>query len=296
MKQEILKDKTGTISFIPYVNNQFAVASSATVTVLDNGGTAILSNATATIVAGTGEIYYSISSTYTGTLGENYVAQWTYAISGTTYYQTTLFDIVRNEIAITVVDQDLLDEQADILEKNENFAGAVDSATSTTIVDADLKVYADDWWNGGICKVVNPATGSEQRREISDFTASTGTVTVPDAWGTTPTSSYTFIIYRGFYNKIEKAFEEMLFDVRQKGYRPALIIESSDLKIPHVKKTLAMICRDYITQVGDKWDELSKVYDKQYNDFMGKVQFQYDADESGIVDHKDEQPQVRLRR
>lgn len=300
MKQEILKERTQTLYMTPYINNRPAIASSATITVTKPGGEVIVIGATATVDATTGEISYSLSSANNTLLGENFQAQWTYVVSSVTYYHTSLFDVVLNKLGIAVIDADISDEQSDLLERNESVAGAVDSATSTTIVDADLKQYVNDYWNGGKVKVTNPATGLQQVRNITDFVQSTGTVTADSAFATTPDSTYTYEVTRGFANKISAAFDEVMIDVRARGYRPALIMESSDLRIPTIKKALAMICRDFAVSPDDKWFNLAVEYDKQYKDVFSKITFQYDASESGYIGSDFEKDRdmgsVRLKR
>lgn len=300
MKQEILKDKTQTLYMTPFINNRAAVASSATVNITKPGGEVLVSAGTGTIDGTTGEVSYAFSSTLNNTLGENFQAQWTYVVSGTTYYHTSLFDVVLNQLAISVIDEDLLDEQSDILQRNESVSGIVDSATSTTIVDSELKAFVNDYWNGGKVKVIATATGVEQVRTVSDFVQSTGTITVDAAFGATPDTTYNYSVNRGFQNKIAAAFDEVMIDVRARGYRPALILESSDLRIPTIKKALAIICRDYATAPDDKWFVLSKEYDEQYKDIFSKIVFQYDRNESGYIGKDYEKDQdigsVRMRR
>lgn len=300
MKQDILKDKIQTLYMTPYINNRPAVASSATIQITGPGGNVIVSTVAATAIdSTTGEISYNFLAALNNALGENFQAQWTYVVSAVTYYHTSLFDVVLNKLSISVIDDDLLDEQSDILERNESQSGVVDSATSTTLVDSELKKYTDSFWNGGLVTVINPATGTEQTRTVSSFVQSTGTLTVP-AWAATPDAAYTYLARRGFTNKIAAAFNEMMIDVKARGYRPALILESSELRIPLIKKSLAIICRDYIMNVGDKWDGLAKDYDAQYQNIFGKVVFQYDKNESGYIGKDFEQDQdlgsIRMKR
>lgn len=300
MKQELLKSVNGVLSMIPYINNRPAIASAATIEVLGNAGNVIVAAGTAaSINSTTGEITYTLAAANTATVDENYQIKWTYTISGTVYYQSSLFDVVLNRLAISVVDVDLLNEQSDILDGAESVTGYVDSASNTTLVDSDLKNYVDDYLNGGKVEVVNPATGAKQVRDITDFAQSTGTITVGVAWTTNPDTTYTFEAKRGFANKIESAFEEMLVDIRSKGFRPALIIESGELKVPLIKKALSMICRDFMTSPDDKWAALANKYEEQFNDLFSKIRFQYDENESGNVsdDEKDEDMgHVRLKR
>jgi len=300
MKQEILRDKTQTLSVTPYLNNMPVVSDSSTITVTKPSGEVLVNEGTGTVNSTTGEITYDLSSALNTELGENFQARWTYVISGSSYYQTNLFDVVLNRLAITVVDDDLLGEQNDILNRNESYQGLVDSSSNTTIVDADLKSFEDDYWNGGRIIVTTASTGATQERIISDFTQSSGTVTVSVAWASNPAATATYSIKRGFQQKIEGAFEEMMLDIKTKGYRPALILESSELKVPLTKKALSLICRDFLTQPDDKWDKLAVEYEKQYQDSFAKVQFQYDRDESGTIDSDFEKEQdmgsLRLKR
>jgi hypothetical protein len=300
MKQELLKGVNGVLSMIPYVNNRPAVASAVTVQVLDNGGAVIVAAGTAgSINSTTGELTYTLVAANTATVDETYQIKWTYTISGTVYYQSSLFDIVLNKLSIPVVDSDLINEQTDLMDGAEQFSETVDSASNTTLVDSNLKNYADDYWNGGKVSVINPATGAKQIRDITDFVQSTGTVTVGVAWATNPDNTYTFEVKRGFALKIEAAFEEILLDVRSKGFRPALIIESGELKVPLIKKALSMICRDFSSGPDDKWAKLAVDYATQYEDLFAKVKFQYDANESGHISdgEKDQElGNVRLKR
>lgn len=300
MKTEVLADKTDSLSFIPYMNNQAVIASSATIEIWKPDGMVLQASVSVTSIdSSTGKILYNLTTTHTDDIGENYVAKWTYVVSGTTYYYDDLFDIVKHRLMITVTDEDLLQEQAEILQKAEAKSGLTSSSSNTTLVDAELKQYANDYWNGGTITVTNPADGVQQKRNISDFAQSTGTITVSVAWTSNPTSSYRYIIRRGFKHKIKNAFDEIMMIVISKGYRPALILDSSAIKIPTIKKAMAMICRDYTMEAGDKWDNLREIYEKEFSDTMQTVVFQYDKDESGYISGSEKDVQagnVRMRR
>lgn len=287
MKQELLKGKDGTLYFTPYVDNLPGVASTATVNIKKSNDTSVLASQSCTISATTGEISYTIAAAYLPELAENWKAEFTYTISSVTYYQTLLFDVVLNKLAITVIDSDIVREQSDLMSRSQSLTGVVDSSGNTTLLDADLKTYVDNYWNGAEVIALDPSTGIEQVRLVSDFTQSTGTVTVSVAWSSNPTSSYTYILKRGFQDKIEAAFEEMMFDIRAKGFRPALILESNELHVPNIKKALALICRDLIQSPEDKFDLLSENYEEQYKDYMGRLVLQYDVNESGTIEGAD---------
>ena len=71
--------------------------------------------------------------------------------------------------------------------------GKATSATSTTLVDS-LRTEADGAFSG-YTVVITSGTGSGQQRRVSDYAASTHTLTVGTAWTTTPdnTSTYSLV-------------------------------------------------------------------------------------------------------
>lgn len=78
--------------------------------------------------------------------------------------------------------------------------GSADSADSTTVVDSDLSIYPDDYFNGWTVEILS-GTGRGSYATVTDFTSSTGTVTVADwldvsggAGGTDPESSSVFLL------------------------------------------------------------------------------------------------------
>lgn len=300
MKTEVLKGKVGELNFIPYQNNQPAIASSASVILKKPSGDLLQASASATIDNASGKISYALTPTHTEELGENYSALWTYTVGGVDFYETMLFDVVLNKLGISIVDDDILVEQRDVLERSDNFRGIVASSSSSTLVCNDLKIFPDNYWNGGLIQVyAGSSVTTRQLRKVTNFVQSTATITISSTWGTNPDANYRFIVYKGFEEKIQRAFDEMMVDVIARGYRPALILESRELSIPHIKKTLSIICLDYMTAPNDKWDVLAQRYESQYRQAFDKIRFQYDMNEDGKIsasERNQDMGQSRLKR
>lgn len=73
--------------------------------------------------------------------------------------------------------------------------GTADSATATTLVDASLILpnqFQDDYWIGGSIRITD-GTDQWDHREITDFVAATGTLTVA-GWTATPDTTSTYIL------------------------------------------------------------------------------------------------------
>jgi N4-gp56 family major capsid protein len=78
------------------------------------------------------------------------------------------------------------------------FTGAVDSATTTTVVDATLSANPDygdanDDLNQSIITMLS-GTSKGQQRAVTDYVTATGTITVSPAWDVTPVAGDTFIV------------------------------------------------------------------------------------------------------
>ena len=85
-------------------------------------------------------------------------------------------------------------------DSNYIVASTVDSATSTTIVDAVL-TQANDYWDGGYCTITNPeGPGYDETHFVANFTAADDTLDFTgDAWTNAPTtaSKYRLVVGTG---------------------------------------------------------------------------------------------------
>lgn len=93
-------------------------------------------------------------------------------------------------------------------------SGLADSATETTLVDSDLSIYPDDYFNGWMIEIVN-GTGRNSYAAVTDFTSSTGTVTVADwldasggAGGTDPDADSMYFLHDGNGHPAGMQFDE----------------------------------------------------------------------------------------
>ena len=292
MKQEFLKAVADTIRITIYQDNRPVVPSSATITLLSpSGGTLQASVAVTAIDSTTGEMTYSLTSTHTATLGTNYKATWAYVVSGVTYYEEQLFDIVLSKLSIPIVDEDLYNELDSLRNENYQESGTAASATSSTLVDTANRKEPDDYWTGGVIEIVS-GTGDGQVRDITDFVQSTSTITVSPNWATTPSTDSVYRIVRGYTKKILQSFDKISQMIYDKGNRPALIMESSQIKIPMLYLTIHFICLDLMKEADDKWDRLAVRYWDLFQDAFGKMKLEYDADESGTISGDEEQEGV----
>lgn len=289
MKQEFLKGVADTIRITPYQDNRPVISSSATITLYKAGSTTELQASTAaTVDATTGELTYALTTTHTAIAGINYKAKWAYVVSGTTYYQEQLFDVVLSKLAIPITDDDLFNELDSLRDVNIQATGTATAGAAGTLTDTNNRKESDDYWTGGRIEILS-GTGDGQVRDISDFVQSSSVISVSPNWATNPGTDSVYKVTRGFSKKIIQSFEKIAAMIYNKGKRHCLIIESSQIKIPMIYLTVHFICLDLMKEEGDKWSMLATKYWDLFTTEFGQMKLDYDEDESGTITGDEEQ-------
>lgn len=291
MKQQFLKAVTGTIRLTAYDKNRAVVPSSALVTLYKPDGSNLQAQATASVDSTTGEMTYSLTTTHTATHDLNYKAVWQYVVSGNTYYETQLFDVVKSILSIPITDDDLYAELDSLRKANVQATGTATGATSSTFVDTSKRKETDDSWKGGILEILS-GTGLGQSRDVTGFTQSSSTFTVSPDWATTPDTTSTYRVVKSFSGKILQSFKKIETMLYNKGQRDSLILESSQIEIPLIYLTIHFIALDLMDSVDDKWDLIAKSYWEKFQKSFDTLTLDYDADESGNIDDEEQNRNV----
>lgn len=291
MKQQFLKAKVGTIRLTVYEKNVAVVPSSATIVLYKTDGNTELQSSAVVTIASNGEMSYALTTTHTAALGLNYKAVWAYVVSGTTYYETQLFDIVNSILSIPIIDEDLYKELPSLRKATVQASGTATAGAVGSLTDTSKRKETDDYWKGGILEIL-AGTGAGQSRDITGNTQSSGVITVTPDFATTPDSTSTYRIVRSYSTIIQGCFEkieQMLYD---KGKRDALILESSQIKIVLIYLTIHTIALDLRDEQSDKWDLTQADYLKKFESAFNNLTLDYDEDESGGVQGEEIQQNV----
>lgn len=288
MKQQFLEDKTGTISLTVYAANRASVPSAATITLYTSGGSELQSETAASVNSTTGEMTYSLTTTHTATRDLNYKAIWKYTVDSVDYYETQLFDVVRSILSIPITDDDLYYELDSLRKANNQATGTATSSTASSLVDTLRRKESNDYWKGGIVEIIS-GTGSGQKRDITQFTQSSSSMSVTPNWTTNPDTTSIYLVVKSFNDKIRQAFEEVEQMLYNKGKRHQLILESSQIKHPLLYLALEKICRDLSDDVDDKWDRLAIAYSEKFDNHFTNMKLDYDEDDSGTITGDEEQ-------
>lgn len=277
MKQQLVQGSTtDQLELEVWDHTVQVVPTSALVSIVIDGETKA-SLATATVTAA-GTCTYVPASSLMSTLEENCVAVWRLTIGGEYKYFRDMFDIVLNPLYPAVTDEDLIAECAQLQDTKYMEAGIADSGTTVTLVSVALKEYQDNHFQGGTLEITDGACKGQKQR-ISGNTRSTGTITVDTTFGSALTATSRFIARRTFQREIDRAWEDVMAMVQTKGYRPALIMNSEDLRPVHLAWTLVKICRNLSKSPDDLWWQRANIYVEDYTNKMNMVKFNYDTNE-----------------
>lgn len=274
MKQQLVEDSTtDQIELEVWDHSVQVIPTSAEVSIIV-GGSAEISLATATVSA-TGTCTYVPGATVLEELAENCVAVWRLTIGGEYKYFRDMFDIVLNPLYPSVTDEDLIAECAHLQDNRYMEAGIADSGNTVTLVSVLLKEYQDNHFQGGTLEITDGACKGQKQR-ISGNVRSTGTVTVDTAFGSALTSTSRFVAKRTYQREIDRAWEDIEAMIQTKGYRPALIMNSEDLRPVHLAWTLVKVCRNLSKMQDDIWWKRADTYTEDYANKVAMVKFQYD--------------------
>lgn len=293
MKQQLqVSSETDALTYEVWDHGQHVVPSSGTISISRSADVDV--GPSSVTVAADGTCSYVPGSAVTGDYGENLRAEWTLNFPCYARRYTQLFDVVQFPIRSLVTDEDLVAECAELQRQKYIAYGTAQGGGSSEITDQGLMDYPDDHFKGGTVEIV-AGTNAGQVRRVSTSVQSTGKITVSSAFAASIDDTSEYVARRTYQKEIDRAFGEMCADVDARGYRPALIVNSEDLKTPHVYLTLAKVCRDLAKSSDDIWWARAEKYAELYTASMSAQKWQYDSDE-------DKEPDmlasgvVRLRR
>lgn len=277
MRQQFLVDIADTFKTYIYEDNRKAVPSSATFTVYKPGTDTKLIDSQAMTVGSDGLLSYALTATHNDVADENYKAVIAYVLSSTTYYATLFYDVVNVKLVSVVTDEDIINELPQLKDYGWRVHGTADSGSTTTIVDAELKRYEDDYFTGGLAHSLT----KDEVREITDFVSSTGTITTTAF--NSAISADKYLLTRSFTKEIQRAFEKIEDMLSRGGKRAHLILDPYDLREVHIIQAVAEVCKGLAAASDDFWTGMWKEYDPRAYAIFKSLNFKYDVSEDGYI-------------
>ncbi len=278
MKQQFIVDTPDTFQSYIYEYNRAIVPSSASLTVYRPASDAKLIDAEPMTIGSDGLLTYSLNSAHNDIAGENYKAIISYAYNAKSCYLTLFYDVVNARLAKVITDADIVAELPQLKDNGWKVRGTADSGSTTTIVDAGLKRYEDDYFTGGLAYSV----AKDEVREITDFVSSTGVVTA-EAFSAAIAAEEQYILTRPYTREINRAFEKIEEKLKQRGRRAHLILDAYDLREVHIYYATAEVCKGLATENNSLWWHLWKEYEKTGDDAFLALDFKYDSSVDGYI-------------
>jgi len=280
MKQHFKINTADTFSAYVYADNRKVIPTSATLTVYKPGGTEKLLDAVTMTVAADGLLSYALTAVLNADVGFNYRAEITYADAMGTHYATLFYDVVRSGLISVVVDEDVVTELPQLRALGWRVHGTATGGSTTSIVDTNLATYDDDFFTGGVAT----SLAKDETREITDFTASTGTVSTA-AFSAAIAVGEKYVLRRAFTKEIKRAFEKVRARLVRAGKNPDKVLDPYDLREAHIFVAVAEICKGQVADSGEgsMWWDFWKDYERQADTAFNGLSLKYDTTNDGYI-------------
>ncbi len=278
MKQQFVVASSDTFQTYIYEHNRAIVPTAAFFTVYRPASATKLIDAQSMTIGSDGLLTYSLNSGHNDIADENYKAIINYTHNSKTYCLTLFYDVVNSRLAKVVTDADIVVELPQLKDNGWKARGEADSGSTTTIVDAGLKRYEDDYFTGGLAYSV----AKDEVREITDFVSSTGTIT-STAFSSAVSAGEQYVLTRPYTREINRAFEKIEEKLKQMGRRAHLILDPYDLREVHIYYATAEVCKGLAIDNNTLWWHLWKEYEKAGDDAFLSMEFKYDASVDGYI-------------
>lgn len=295
IRQELIQSRDGTLTYKKYINNLQIIPASATISIVTESSVAMPTPivTVAMNIDSYGTMTYEVLSVNTATLGVNFIAEILYIYDGVEYLYRFLFDIVKNVLVNIITDKDLEDEYSKLKQLYRTIHGEI------TFV-GNLNELFD---NNSLNEIINYYVGSEVKMlsgnnqdwssNITAFDEINRKLTLANNAPVAMVIADKYMIQKNYTNEIQRAFEEIQDWLRTRGYRPALIIDDTQIREVHIVCALTKT----LHTMGKSERKEFEDYRNKYFQLREQMKLTYDTDESGEPDDSDDtRPQVTFQR
>lgn len=246
-----------------------------------------------TIVDNTGELELQWDQTTIDALVQtgpklNYKIVW--LVNGTDQL-IRWYDIVYWKLENPISESDLLMEKPELDEYRPESA-SIQITSVTNSLNFVCKQLSDPihFWKGSIMQLKSE-TGKNERQWVADWDFDTRTLTIAQAFTSTPQVNDRFILRRGFYPEINSAWLEILSEVMSwqrkfVDYRGHLIaMDGYDFRLAHLYRTMSKIAHGMKLRGDDSWDGWIIYYNERYGQAINSLRAKVDADLDALYDY-----------
>ncbi|MFQ5428041.1 MAG: hypothetical protein ACE5EZ_03575 [Thermodesulfobacteriota bacterium] len=291
MKQQFRVNTAETFRTYVFENNRRAEPSTAVITIYRPGSSEKLVDAAPMTISADGLLSYGLSVVENSQTGSSYKADITYQLGAETFYATLFYDVVMSKLIKVITDEDIINELPQLKDNGWRVSGTASGGSASTILDAELARYVDEYFTGGLATSLDKG----ETREITSFSSATGTVTTT-AFSAAVVSGEKYFLRRSFGHEIQRAFEKIEEKIIRMGKRPELILDSVDLREVHIYFSVAEVCKGLVTERETFWWDIWKDYESRAEKTFENLQFKYDASGDGYITGSEADTRTRVRR
>ncbi len=170
-----------------------------------------------------------------------------------------------------------------------------DSGSTTSLVCGRLTALVDDEMVGATIGFTTGDNAGEDAT-ITSYTDSTGTFGFSALSNAVDSSTGFGIVYLDYNSYIDRAYDIIKNEMRNRGLNIDLFLTTSQVKELHLTKTLELICmaKRQDADTDDIFHESYLVFKENYQSELNNLKADYDTDEDGTIEESEEEQYMQV--
>ena len=170
-----------------------------------------------------------------------------------------------------------------------------DSGSTTSLVCGRLTALVDEEMVGATIGFINGDNAGTDVT-ITSYTDTTGTFGFGAVSNAVDSSTGFGIVYLDYNSYIDRAYDIIKNEMRNRGLDIDLFLTTSQVKELHLTKTLELICmaKRQDADTDDIFHESYLVFKENYQSELNNLKADYDTDEDGTIEESEEEQYMQV--
>ena len=170
-----------------------------------------------------------------------------------------------------------------------------DSGSTTSLVCGRLTALVDEEMVGATIGFINGDNAGTDVT-ITSYTDTTGTFGFGAVSNAVDSSTGFGIVYLDYNSYIDRAYDIIKNEMRNRGLDIDLFLTTSQVKELHLTKTLELICmaKRQAADTDDIFHESYLVFKENYQSELNNLKADYDTDEDGTIEESEEEQYMQV--
>jgi hypothetical protein len=204
------------------------------------------------------------------------------------------FDVVYWKLLNPITTVDVLMEKPELSSHSrpERSLVATANGTTTTLI-CNRVTEPSDFFNGSEI-IFNSGSNDDSVSIVTDWNRDSSEFTLEKALDYATSKNDKFLLRRSFEQEINAAWSELFHTIQ--AWRPMVmdnfglnkLIDSLDLRLPHLYKSIINIYENRRERKGDTFDLASKDYSEKFSKAISELKLKIDENNDGIFDEEND--------